>query len=167
MHSKWDLLQTLLCGSGSPTDRQTYVFSPQAPVTLTSVRRMSLMADAHNLPARSDGLTYDRWTAFKLMEGTYNMPGTRRFTLLADNIDFRRRLRQAHPDTEATCLQRRQDCFRVRAGYGKHLSQRVPIKQCCQSRARAICTAGIGNWHGLSDPDAQVAPGHGWRSSHS
>ena len=74
------------------------------------------MTDTRNLRARSDGLTYDRWTAFKLMEGTYNMPGTRRFALLADNIDFRRRLRQAHPDTEATCLQRRQDCFQVSAG---------------------------------------------------
>ena len=49
------------------------------------------------------------------MEGTYNMPGTRRFTLLADNVDFRRRLRQAHPDTESTCLQRRQDCLQVTA----------------------------------------------------
>ncbi len=98
------------------------------------------MADACNLRACSDGLTYDRWTAFKLMEGTYNMPGTRRFTLLADNVDFRRRLRQAHPDTEGTCLQRRKDCFQVRVGMASSRVMRVPIEQCCQTRAGANCT---------------------------
>ena len=61
-------------------------------------------------------MTYDRWTAFKLKEGHCNMPGTRDFALLADNVDFRRRVRKAHPETETTCLQRRQRCLEVSCG---------------------------------------------------
>ena len=63
----------------------------------------------------SDGHTYDRFTAYKLMTEGSNLPGcSAPFTFGADNLHFRKRLRTAHPETEAAMLRRRQECIQVR-----------------------------------------------------
>ena len=62
----------------------------------------------------SNGCTYDRLTAYKLMTQGCNMPGCDGpFTFAADNLHFRGRLRVAHPETEEAMARQRQECFEV------------------------------------------------------
>ena len=63
----------------------------------------------------SDGLTYDRLTAYKLVKEGSFMPGSNgAFSFAADNVNFRSRLRAAHPETWGAMQQQRQDCLEVR-----------------------------------------------------
>ena len=63
----------------------------------------------------SNGCTYDRFTAYKLMSEACAVPGCDGpFTFGVDNVHFRGRLRRAHPETEAAMQQRRHDCLKVR-----------------------------------------------------
>ena len=103
---------TRSCAGGSPSTLRDA--EGAAAINRAGITKHLTNGGLTSPSAHSDGMTYDRWTAFKLVDGTCNMPGTRRFALLADNIDFRRRLRQAHPATETTCLQRRNECIQAR-----------------------------------------------------
>ena len=64
----------------------------------------------------SNGCTYDRFTAYQLMTDSSVMPGCDGpFSIGMDNVEFRGRLRRAHPETEEAMRQQRQDCVKVRS----------------------------------------------------
>ena len=63
----------------------------------------------------TDGVTYDRLTAYRLMTEGCNMPGCagRPFAFSAPNLYFRKHLRRAHPETAEAMQQQQQEILEV------------------------------------------------------